>query len=226
MFWLLWAKGNTWEKTHFNILGSTSCDSNFQFGCWPKSTNHIILVSARLISNMKIDMTISRSREFMMKNPFWDFECYTSENPCDFRGLKSSPWPRRNFGNMDFHFFHQTLPIYFKSRSRFVGLFRADPGSYCTSHQQNPITSALSTSNCATAWSLTWGGYGGHADSSVHTCWDWELLLGLPQLIWIIHLQATVTKVRTATSSVEVSRLTSHSLSLRSSTTLVVTHRR
>ena len=94
---------------------------NFQFGCWPKSTNHIILFSAHLISNLKIDPEISRSREFMVKTPFLDFECYTFIIHCD----SSSP-PRakirlvtpKKFLKHGFTFFHLILPFSFKSRSR------------------------------------------------------------------------------------------------------------
>ena len=93
---------------------------NFQFGCRPKSTNHIILVSAHPISKLKIDLEISLSREFMVRNPFLYFECYTSKNPCD-----SSPPPRakirpvtlEKFSKHGFSFFHLILPFSFESRS-------------------------------------------------------------------------------------------------------------
>ena len=62
---------------------------NFQFGYRPKSSNHIILVFAHPISKLKIDPERSWSKEFMVRNPFWDFECYIVINTCD-----SSPLPR------------------------------------------------------------------------------------------------------------------------------------
>ena len=80
----------------------------FQFGCSPKSTNHIILVSAHPIPNLKINMEISRSKEFMVKTPFLYFYICTLEFLVTLRlpwGLKSSSWPQRNFWKMGFHFF-------------------------------------------------------------------------------------------------------------------------
>ena len=65
---------------------------NFQFGCWAKSSNHIILVSAHLILKLKIVLESSWSREFMVRNSFLYFEFFTSGNPCD-----SSTSPKVNF---------------------------------------------------------------------------------------------------------------------------------
>ena len=78
-----------WEKTHFDIFGSTDCDlssSNL------KSLNSNILVSAHPIGKMKIVPESLRLREDMVKNPFLDFECFSYGNPCD-----SSTSPRANF---------------------------------------------------------------------------------------------------------------------------------
>ena len=91
---------------------------NFQFGCQPKSTNHITLVFAHLISNLKIDMERSRSRELMVKNPFYFFECYTSQIPCDssspLRAKIRSVTPEK-FSKHGLSFFHQILPFSFES---------------------------------------------------------------------------------------------------------------
>ena len=65
---------------------------NFQFGSRPKSSNHNILVYAHLILKLKIVLESSQSRESTVRKPFWDFECFTSGNPCD-----SSTFPRANF---------------------------------------------------------------------------------------------------------------------------------
>ena len=107
---VLWAKVNTWSKTHFEILGSTSYDS---------STSHI-LVFSHLISNLKIDLKISRSTECMVKTPFWDFECYTSRIQCDslspLRAKMRLVTPEE-FLKHGFSFFHQILPFSFESQS-------------------------------------------------------------------------------------------------------------
>ena len=94
---------------------------NFQFGCRPKSTKHIILVFSHSISNMKIDMESSQSREVMVKKIFLYFECYISVIACD----SSSPsrdkirfvTPKK-FSKHSFSFFHQIIPFSFESWSR------------------------------------------------------------------------------------------------------------
>ena len=94
---------------------------NFQFDCWPKSSNHIILVSTHPISKLKIDMESSQIVEFMVKNPFWYFECYTSINPCDFSPplrAKIRPVTPAKFSKHEFSFFHLILPFSFKYRLR------------------------------------------------------------------------------------------------------------
>ena len=74
----------TYEKSPFwDFRLDWLWPSNFHFGCWPKSTNHVILDSAHSISKLKIDPERFRSREFMVRNPFLGLECYTSVNPCD-----------------------------------------------------------------------------------------------------------------------------------------------
>ena len=94
---------------------------NFQFGCRPKSTSHIILAFAHLISNLKIDLEIFWSRELMVKNPFWYLECYTFGIHYD----SSSP-PRakirlmtlEKFLKHGFSFFHPNLPFSLESQWR------------------------------------------------------------------------------------------------------------
>ena len=81
---------------------------NFQFGCRPKSTNHIILVSTHPISNLKIDPERFKWRELMVKNPFWYFECYTSGIPCDSSSplrAKIRPMTSEKFSKHGFSFF-------------------------------------------------------------------------------------------------------------------------
>ena len=96
---------------------------NLQFGCRPKSTNHIILVFAHPISNMKIGLEISWSREFMMKKPFLYFECYTFGNLYDSSPPlrdKIRPMNQEKFLKHGFSFFHQILPFYSKSQLRWL----------------------------------------------------------------------------------------------------------
>ena len=91
---------------------------NFQFGYWPKSTNDIILVSAHPILNLKIDPKISQSKEFMVKNPFWDFKCNTFKIPYDSSfpvRAKIRPMTSEKFSKHEFSFFHQIIPFSFKS---------------------------------------------------------------------------------------------------------------
>ena len=67
---------------------------NFQFGCWRKSSNQNVLVFVHPILKLKIVSEISWSRESMVRNPFWDFECFTSVNPCDSSTLtRANFWP-------------------------------------------------------------------------------------------------------------------------------------
>ena len=68
---------------------------NFQFSYRPKSSNHNILVFAHPIWKIKIVLESYWSRESMVRNPFFYFECFTSGNPCD-----SSTSPRANFWPM------------------------------------------------------------------------------------------------------------------------------
>ena len=94
---------------------------NFQFGCWPKSSNHNILVSTHPIWKMKRVLKISGSRQSMVRNPFWYFQFFTFRNPCD---SSSSPrakfWPMtpEKFLRNGFSFFYLNLLFSLKSRSR------------------------------------------------------------------------------------------------------------
>ena len=86
--WVLGCEKKRWEKTHFEIFRSTNCEFSISS---PISQNWNILISTHPIVKLKIVLESLWSREDMVKNPFWDSKCFTSENPCD-----SSPPPRRN----------------------------------------------------------------------------------------------------------------------------------
>lgn len=94
---------------------------NFQFGYRPKYSNHNILVSAHPSWKLKIVREISQLIEYMVKNLFWIFYCFTYRNPCD-----SSTSPRANFWPVTsvkflrhgFSIFHLNLPFSLESRSR------------------------------------------------------------------------------------------------------------
>ena len=90
---------------------------HLQFSCQPKSSNHIILVSAHLILKLKMVLESSRLRESMVRNPFLYFECLTFGNPCD-----SSTSPRakiklvisEKFLKHGFSFLHPKSSIFFR----------------------------------------------------------------------------------------------------------------
>ena len=118
LLWVLLAKGKRWEKTHFEIFVSTGCDLSTSS---LKSSNSNILVSAHPIGKPKIVLESLSSREDMVKNPFWYFECFTSRNSCDSSPpLKGNFWPGtpEKFLKHGFPFFHQSLPFSLKSWSR------------------------------------------------------------------------------------------------------------
>ena len=109
------------KKTFSNFRFDQLWLFNFQFGCQPKSTNHIISASVHLVSNLKIDLEISQSREFIVKKTFLYFQCYTSRIHCD----SSSPLKAKirlvtpeKFSKHGFSFFHLILPFSFESWSR------------------------------------------------------------------------------------------------------------
>ena len=120
LLWVIWAKGKAWEKNSFWFFWFDRLwPFNFQFDYRPKSSNHVILVSAHPISKLKIDPESSWSREFMVRKKFWYLECLKSINPYD-----SSP-PLRDkirvvtqekFLKHGFSFFHLILPFSFESR--------------------------------------------------------------------------------------------------------------
>lgn len=83
-----------------------------------KISNHNILVSAHPIWELKIVPEISLLREFMVRNPFWNFECFTSVKPCDSStSPKANIWPvtLEKFWRHGFSVFHLNHPFYFKS---------------------------------------------------------------------------------------------------------------
>ena len=107
---------------------------NFQFGCRPKSTNHIIFVSAHMISNLKIHLESYWLREFMLRNTFKYFECYTSIVHCESLApawARLRPVTPEKFSKHGFSSFHQIIPFSFESRSRwhFVCLIKKTPNS-------------------------------------------------------------------------------------------------
>ena len=116
--WVIWGKRKRWEKTHFDIFGLTDCDLSTSS---PKSSNSNILVSAHSTWKLKIVLESLRSREDMVKNQFWDFECFTSINTCDsLPPLKGKFWPRtpEKFLKHGFSFFHPNLPFSLESRGK------------------------------------------------------------------------------------------------------------
>ena len=100
---------------HFNIFGPTDCDLSTSR---PNSSNLNILVFAHLIGKLKIVPEISRLREYMVKNPFLDFECFTYKNPHD---SSTSPrakfWPgtQEKFLGHGFSIFHLNLQFSLES---------------------------------------------------------------------------------------------------------------
>ena len=105
-------------KNPFWYFGPTNYDLSTSI---PKSSNSNILVSAHPIGKMKIALETLRSREDMVKNPFFDFECFTSRNPCDSStSPKANFWPRTSgkFLKHGFPFFHPNLPFSLKSWSK------------------------------------------------------------------------------------------------------------
>ena len=111
LLWVLGGKRKRWEKTHFEIFGSTDCDLSTSSSI---SSNLNILVSTHPIGKQKIVLESLRSGEDMVKKPFLYFECFTSENPCD-----SLPPPRWNhehetqekFLKHGFSFFDPNIPF-------------------------------------------------------------------------------------------------------------------
>ena len=118
LLWVLRAKRKRWAKIYFDIFGSTDCDLSTSM---PKSSNSNILVFAHLIGKLKIVLESLRSREYMVKKPFWYFECFTSGNPCDSStSHRANFWPGtpEKFLKHGFSFFHPNLPFSLESRSR------------------------------------------------------------------------------------------------------------
>ena len=113
--WVAWGRGKTRVNTYFDIFRSTDCDLSTSSLIYSNSN---ILDSAHLIGKPKIVLKSLSSREDMVKNPFLDFECFTSRNTCD-----SSPLPRRNheletpekFSKHGFSFFNPNIPFSLKT---------------------------------------------------------------------------------------------------------------
>ena len=98
-----------------------SDDQLWLFNFHPISQNWNILISTHPFAILKIVLESLWSREDMAKNPFSNFEFFTSENPCD-----SSPPPRRNhepgtpekFSKHGFSFFNPNIPISLETRTK------------------------------------------------------------------------------------------------------------
>ena len=105
------------KKPFFGLIGSDLSTSSL------KSLNSNSLVSTHPIGKLKIVLESLRSIEDMVKNQSWDFECFTSGNPCDSSPpLKGNFWPGtpEKFSEHGFSFFHQNLPFSLESRSKWL----------------------------------------------------------------------------------------------------------
>ena len=107
LLWFLGGKRKRWEKTHFDIFRSIDCDLSTYS---PKSWNSNILVSTHPIGKIEIVPESLSSREDMVKNPFWYFECFTSKNPCD-----SSPPSKHGFS-----FLNPNIPFFLETWSKWL----------------------------------------------------------------------------------------------------------
>jgi hypothetical protein len=89
----------------------TNCDLSTSS---PISQKWNILICTHPIAKLEIILESLGSREDMVKNPFSDYEIFTSRNPCD-----SSPPPRWNhepgtpekFSKHGFSFFNPNIPL-------------------------------------------------------------------------------------------------------------------
>ena len=121
MFWVLWVKGKTWEKTHFDIFGSPIV--TLQLPVWLSTkifkSHYLGLFSSDFETEDSSE--ISWSREFMVRNIFWYCECCTYGNPCDSSPpsrAKIRPVTSVKFSKHGFSFFHLNLPFSFESWSK------------------------------------------------------------------------------------------------------------
>ena len=116
--WVLGGEKKRWEKIHFEIFWSTNCDFSTSS---PISQKWNILISTHPIVKLKIVLESLGSGEYIVKKPFWYFESFTSENPCD-----SLPPPRRNheletpkkFSKHGFSFFNPNIPLSLETQTK------------------------------------------------------------------------------------------------------------
>ena len=127
--WVLGGNKKRLAKTHFYIFQTTNCDLSTSS---PISQKWNILISTYSIVKLKIVLEILGLGEDMVKNPFSDFEFFTSGNPCD-----SSPPPRWNhepgttekFSKHGFSFFNPNIPLSLETqtKSKIGFLFHDNP---------------------------------------------------------------------------------------------------
>ena len=111
-----------WEEVmRENPFWYFSDDKLWLFKFHPISQNWNILISTHPFAKLKIVLESLWSREDMVKNPFSNFEFFTSKIPCD-----SSPPLRRNhepgtpekFSKHGFSFFNPNIPISLETRNK------------------------------------------------------------------------------------------------------------
>jgi hypothetical protein len=118
LLWVIGGKKKWWEKTHFEIFRTINCDSSTSTRYLKIGISWFLLIR---LQYWKIVLESLWSREDMAKNPFSNFEFFTSENPCD----SSSP-PRRNhepgtpekFSKHGFSFFNPNIPLSLETRTK------------------------------------------------------------------------------------------------------------
>ena len=118
LLWVLGGENKRWEKTHFDIFRTTNCDLSTSS---PIFQNWNIFISTHPIVKLKILLESLGLGEDMLKNPFSDFDFFTSRNPCD-----SSPPSRRNhepgtpekFLKHGFSFFNPNIPLSLETQTK------------------------------------------------------------------------------------------------------------
>ena len=120
MFWVLGDKGNTLEKTHFEILGSTNYD-----------TETLIFLSTKIkklhylgfySSNLKYEyssrnISINRFHDDKLIFLFWVLQPGIDCDSSSSSRARLRPMTLEKFSKHGFSFFHQILPFSFESWS-------------------------------------------------------------------------------------------------------------
>ena len=121
IFWILWAKGNTWEKNHFYILSSINCDIetliwlstkinklHYLSFCSSnlKSEDRSIKLSIKRIDGEKPNLRFWVSH---LRNPLWLFV---------FLRAKIRPMALEKFLKHGFSCFNLNVPFSFESQLR------------------------------------------------------------------------------------------------------------